>query len=117
MRNALMILVAVSAVLATRAHAADPAPATHRYHDVNGAKLYVETFGHGRPIVFLHGGLNFFDLNFARQRDYFARFRKVVGIDRTGHGHSPHTAQPFTYHRMSEDMAAVIEQLGLAPWT
>lgn len=113
MRKPWIILAAVLAVLATRAHAADPAPATQRYYEVHGAKLYVETFGAGRPIVFLHGGLNFFDLNFASQRDYFARFYKVVGIDRTGHGHSPDTAQPFSYDRMAEDMAAVIEQLGL----
>ena len=112
------IAITVAAACATAAMPAHPGgsgTATHRYHEVHGSKLYVETFGTGAPIVFLHGGLRFFDTNFARQRDYFASFRKVIGIDRSGHGHSPDTAQPFSYVQMAEDTAAVIEQLGLGP--
>jgi pimeloyl-ACP methyl ester carboxylesterase len=89
--------------------------ATRSYRDVRGAKVYVETFGTGAPLVFLHGGLVFFDNNFAQQRDYFASFRKVIGFDRRGHGHSPDDAQPFSYKEMSEDTAALIEQLGVGP--
>lgn len=97
------------------AHAAGSAAASHRYYEVDGSRLYVETVGSGPPIVFLHGGIRFFETNFAKQRDYFASFRKVIGIDRRGHGHSPDTAQPFSYVQMAKDMAAVIEQLGVAP--
>lgn len=89
--------------------------AAHRFYDVHGSKVYVETAGTGAPIVFLHGGLRFFETNFARQRDYFASFRKVIGIDRRGHGHSPDTDQPFSYVEMAEETAAVIEQLNLGP--
>jgi pimeloyl-ACP methyl ester carboxylesterase len=95
------------------AHADAGVETTGRYHEVDGSKVYVETFGQGAPIVFLHGGLRFFDTNFAAQRDYFASFRKVVGIDRRGHGHSPDTEQPFSYAQMARDTAAVIEQLEL----
>jgi pimeloyl-ACP methyl ester carboxylesterase len=112
----LFLIVAVAcAAAATPAYPDASAIPTHRYHDVHGARLYVETFGSGAPIVFLHGGLVFFETNFASQRDYFASFRKVIGIDRSGHGHSPDTAQPFSYIQMAEDTAAVIEQLGLGP--
>jgi pimeloyl-ACP methyl ester carboxylesterase len=97
------------------AHADERATATYGYYDVHGAKVYVETIGSGAPIVFLHGGLRFFETNFAKQRDYFASFRRVIGIDRTGHGHSPDSAQPFSYVQMAKDTAAVIEQLGLGP--
>jgi len=103
------------AAAATTAHADGGAAATARYLDVRGSKVYVQTVGSGAPIVFLHGGLRFFDTNFAKQRDYFASFRKVVGIDRGGHGHSPDNGQPFSYAQMAEDTAAVIEQLGLGP--
>lgn len=108
-----LMLAAVCATAALDLDAADSSIATHRYHDVHGAKLYVETVGSGAPIVFLHGGLRFFATNFATQRDYFASFRTVIGIDRAGHGHSPDTAQPLSYVQMAEDTAAVIEQLGL----
>lgn len=94
---------------------AEDAAATSRYYDVRGARLYVQKLGSGAPIVFLHGGIRYFETNFARQRDYFASSRTVIGIDRRGHGHSPDTAQPFSYVQMAEDMAAVIEQLGVAP--
>jgi pimeloyl-ACP methyl ester carboxylesterase len=82
---------------------------------VNGAALYTETLGHGSPIVFLHGGLLFFDNNYRLQRDYFAADHTVIGIDQRGHGHSADTPGPLSYRQMSEDTAAVIEQLKLGP--
>ncbi len=82
---------------------------------VRGSQLYIESFGHGRPILFLHGGLHFFDNSFGPQRDYFSSFRQVIGIDQRGHGHSPDTPAPFSYREMAEDTAAVITQLGIGP--
>jgi pimeloyl-ACP methyl ester carboxylesterase len=94
------------------AHAEDP-NGTQRLYEVRGARLYVETFGHGPPILFLHGGMNFFDNNFANQREYFAAYRTVIGIDQRGHGHSPDGPWTLSYKLMADDTAAVIEQLGL----
>lgn len=94
---------------------ADPAAATHRFCVVNGARLYVEILGKGPPILFLHGGLLFFDSNFRNQRDYFATFRTVIGIDQRGHGHSPDVAGPISYQIMADDTAAVLQQLGVGP--
>jgi pimeloyl-ACP methyl ester carboxylesterase len=110
-----MLAVACAMGAATPAECADDAAGTGRYVEARGAKFYVQTFGSGAPIVFLHGGLNFFDNMFAGQRDVFATYRKVIGIDRRGHGHSPDNAEPFSYREMAEDMAAVIEQLGVGP--
>ncbi len=108
-------LAAAIVATAIPAFSEDRAPETRGYLDVRGSKIYVETFGSGTPIVFLHGGLLYFDNSFAKQRDYFASTRKVIGIDRPGHGHSPDNGRPFTYQEMAEDMAAVIEQLGIGP--
>jgi hypothetical protein len=47
---------------------ADSSNGTQRYYEVRGAKLYTQIYGHGPPIVFLHGGLAFFDNSFAKQR-------------------------------------------------
>src|SRR5437763_12952774 len=109
-KSVAIVLAAVCTFSLMPAHADAGEVAAHRYYTVNGASLYVETFGSGPPIVFLHGGLGFFDMNFARQRDYFAPSRKVIGIDRRGHGHSPDTAEPFSYQGMADDTAAVLEQ-------
>ena len=88
---------------------------TRGFIEVRGTKLNVETFGSGAPIVFLHGGIVYFDNNFMKQRDYFASFRRVIGFDRRGHGHSPDHDRPFAYQEMADDTAALIEQLGVGP--
>jgi pimeloyl-ACP methyl ester carboxylesterase len=82
---------------------------------VHGARLYTQSFGSGTPVVFLHGGMHHFDNTFAQQRDFFAAFRRVIGIDQRGHGHSPDNDQPFSYREMAEDTAAVIQRLALGP--
>lgn len=84
-------------------------------HPVRGARLHVQTYGSGAPIVFLHGGLHHFEDTFPQQRDFFAAFRHVIGIDQRGHGRSPDSAAPFSYREMAEDTAALIGQLGLGP--
>lgn len=95
--------------------AAQPLSIAHRWVEVHGSKLYVETSGRGAPIVFLHGGLHHFDNTFALQRDDFAATRTVIGIDQRGHGHSPDDARPFSYKTMADDTAAVIQQMGVGP--
>ena len=108
-------ILAVVPVLAPMATSADSTGSTQRYYEVRGAKLYTQIYGRGRPIVFLHGGMAFFDNSFARQRDYFSTFRTVIGIDQRGHGHSPDGPWSLSYKMMADDTAAIIEQLGLGP--
>src|SRR6204780_261924 len=108
------MLATVSVIASIGANPEDT-PSTHRYYEVRGAKLYVQTYAHGAPIVFLHGGMVFFDNSFAKQRDYFATYRTVVGIDQRGYGHSPDGPWTLSYQIMADDTAAVIEQLGLGP--
>jgi pimeloyl-ACP methyl ester carboxylesterase len=108
------ILTAIVA-LATGAAYADDLSGTHRYVEVRGAKLYTQIYGHGPAIVFLHGGMAFFDNSFAKQRDYFATYRTVVGIDQRGYGHSPDGPWSLSYQMMADDTAAIVEQLGLGP--
>jgi pimeloyl-ACP methyl ester carboxylesterase len=106
------LFTAFSMLASFGAHSDDVA-GTHRYFEVRGAKLYTQTYGHGAPIIFLHGGTVFFDNNFANQRDYFATYRTVIGIDQRGHGHSPDGPWSLSYKMMADDTAAIIEQLGL----
>jgi pimeloyl-ACP methyl ester carboxylesterase len=94
---------------------ADSPSGTQRYIEVRGARLYTQIYGHGPPILFLHGGMAFFDNSFAKQRDYFSPFRTVIGIDQRGHGHSPDGPWSLSYKLMADDTAAIIEQLGLGP--
>jgi pimeloyl-ACP methyl ester carboxylesterase len=115
MNNFTAVILTAVAALAPAAAYADGPSATQRYIEVRGAKLYTQIYGHGPPIVFLHGGMVFFDNSFAKQRDYFSAFRTVIGIDQRGHGHSPDGPWSLSYKLMADDTAAIIEQLGLGP--
>ena len=115
MNNFTRAVLALVGALATAAGYADSPSATQRFYEVRGAKLYTQMYGHGAPIVFLHGGMAFFDNSFAKQRDYFAVYRTVIGIDQRGHGHSPDGPWSLSYKMMADDTAAIIEQLGLGP--
>jgi pimeloyl-ACP methyl ester carboxylesterase len=107
--------LATVCVLTCAAAYPDSPSTTQRFYEVPGAKLYTQTFGRGPPVVFLHGGMLFFDNNFAKQRDYFAAYRTVIGIDQRGRGHSPDGPWTLSYKVMADDAAAVVEQLGLGP--
>ena len=109
-----LIFAALTALFPGFAHADSP-NGTQRYYEVRGAKLSTEISGHGLPVVFLHGGMMFFDNSFDKQRDYFSTFRTVIGIDQRGHGHSPDGPWALSYKMMADDTAVVIEQLGRGP--
>lgn len=106
------MLLLLAGTEATAGGIATQALSGQLYH-VNGVQLFVEMSGSGAPILFLHGGLSDFDADFARQEAYFATFRKVIGVDQRGHGHSPDTDQAFSYRQMAEDTAALLQQLNV----
>jgi pimeloyl-ACP methyl ester carboxylesterase len=88
---------------------------TGEYYFVNGAKIYTESIGRGSPVLFLHGGLMFFDNAYVQQRDYFAAHHRVIGIDQRGHGHSPDGPWQLSYQLMADDTAAIIQKLKVGP--
>jgi pimeloyl-ACP methyl ester carboxylesterase len=108
-----LALAAAMLVAATAAPVA--VPGTAKYYQVGAAKLYVETSGGGPPILFLHGGMMFYDNSFANQRSYFAADHLLIGIDQRGHGHSPDGPWSLSYKLMADDTAAILEQLGVGP--
>jgi pimeloyl-ACP methyl ester carboxylesterase len=80
-----------------------------------GTMLAYEDRGAGKPaFVFVHGwtcNRSFF----APQAEYFARRHRVVSVDLRGHGESDKPQGPYTRAQDAEDIAYVIEQLGLGP--
>jgi pimeloyl-ACP methyl ester carboxylesterase len=105
--------IGFSVLTCVAAHAQNKA--SHEYYFVNGAKLYTESLGQGTPVLFLHGGLMFFDNAYAQQRDYFAVHHRVIGIDQRGHGHSPDGPWQLSYQLMADDTAALIQKLKVGP--
>jgi pimeloyl-ACP methyl ester carboxylesterase len=109
-RFCMALLLMFAETVASAAGSAQP-EGNGRLVDANGVRLFVEISGTGAPILFLHGGLSYFDAAFPKQAAYFATFRTVIGVDQRGHGHSPDTDQEFSYRQMAEDTAALLTEL------
>jgi pimeloyl-ACP methyl ester carboxylesterase len=78
-----------------------------------GSSLYWASFGHGEPLLLLHGGAGNSD-HWANQLAAFAEQFRVIVVDSRGHGRSTRDQQPLSYALMADDVVAVMDALGLA---
>src|SRR4029453_11171761 len=84
------------------------------YASVNGLQLYYETYGSGRPLVLLHGGLMTIDLNFGPLLGPLAADRQVIAGEPQGHGHTVDTERPMTIEALAGDVVALLDHLEIA---
>jgi pimeloyl-ACP methyl ester carboxylesterase len=113
-KTGVYLLAAASLFLSCAAAAAGPA-ATGSLLQVHGAQIYVQVAGHGRPLLFLHGGMQSFEGSFSGQKAAFGASHTLIGIDQRGHGRSPDGPWALSYQLMADDTAAILGQLGLGP--
>src|SRR3981081_3226505 len=83
-----------------------------KYAEVNGINLYYETHGTGRPLILLHGGLGSGEM-FGPVLPILAERHHVVAVDLQGHGRTADIDRPLDVRLMADDIAALIEHLGL----
>jgi len=82
------------------------------YADVNGINLYYEIHGTGRPLVLLHGGLGASEM-FGPALEQLAASHQVIAVDLQGHGRTADVDRPIRIETMAEDIAALIDHLGI----
>ena len=82
------------------------------YASVNGIDLYYETHSTGRPLVLLHGGLGSGEM-FGPVLPSFTDHHQVILVDLQGHGRTADIDRPIDVRLMADDVAALIEHLGL----
>ena len=85
---------------------------TGTYAAVNGLDLYYETHGSGRPIVLLHGGLGSGEM-FGPVLHTLAADHQVILPDLQAHGRTADIDRPIDIRLMADDIAALIDHLGL----
>jgi pimeloyl-ACP methyl ester carboxylesterase len=83
-----------------------------QYAEVNGINLYYETIGDGRPLILLHGGLGSGEM-FGPVRPALAESHQVIAVDLQGHGRTADIDRPIDVSLMADDIAALIDHLGL----
>src|SRR5262245_23815806 len=83
------------------------------YAPVNGVNLYYEVHGSGgTPLILIHGGLGIVGM-FAPILPSLAETRQVIGVELQGHGHTADIDRSFSCEDMADDIASLINYLGL----
>ncbi len=84
--------------------------AAGKFYDVNGIKLYAETYGAGKPLLMLHGNggnIGAFSKNIA----FFAKHFKVIAVDSRAQGKSVDTGSALTFEMIADDFAELMNQM------
>jgi pimeloyl-ACP methyl ester carboxylesterase len=88
-----------------------PVPLTSGYVPVNGIRMFYAEFGHGPPLLLLHGGL--------ANSNYWGyvvpilvrHHYRVIVVDSRGHGRSTRTSQPYSYDLMADDVIKALDYM------
>jgi pimeloyl-ACP methyl ester carboxylesterase len=88
-----------------------PTPTESGYADVNGIKLWYQTYGEGDPLILIHGGFVSTEV-FGENIALLAEHRRVIGVDLQGHGGTGPLGRPMTFEAMATDIAELIKFLG-----
>jgi pimeloyl-ACP methyl ester carboxylesterase len=84
-----------------------------QYADINGIRIYYETYGTGRPVLVVHGGTGAIEL-MHYQISALAASRFVIAPDSRAHGRSSDSNQPLSYDLMANDMLKLLDKLNIA---
>jgi pimeloyl-ACP methyl ester carboxylesterase len=87
-----------------------PTPVKSGYASVNDISIWYATFGHGTPVILLHGGLA--NANYWGELvPTLAPYYQVIVMDSRGHGRSSRDTQPYGYDVMASDVLALMDFL------
>lgn len=120
-----VVMLSLLLAAGSETNAAEPSgagePATERaipaadpgsYAEVRGQKLYYRISGQGPNLLLLHGGLSSGE-DFRGILPVLAESFRVITVDRSGHGRSSDSGEPFVYASMAEETKAFLDLLGI----
>jgi pimeloyl-ACP methyl ester carboxylesterase len=83
------------------------------YADVNGIRMYYETYGpeRGVPLVLLHGGGSTIDVTWGRILPFLARDRRVIAVEEQAHGRTSDRNAPLRFETSADDVAELLKHL------
>ncbi len=85
-------------------------PAAGKYYTVRGIKLYVETYGQGRPLLLTHGNGGSIGA-FSKTIPFFQQHHFVIAVDSRAHGKSLDPADSLSFEMIADDFAALLDQM------
>src|SRR5918992_54799 len=82
------------------------------YIEANGLRIYYEAYGEGEPLLLIHGGTATCR-SWASHLPAFTEHFRVFAPDSRAHGRTDNPAGELEYRAMADDVAALIDALGL----
>ena len=106
------VLLIVTIVLAVyQSEGQQIKPSSSGYAPVNGTKVYYEVFGHGMPLILLHGAFYTIDMNWGQLIPGLSKTRKVIAIEMQGHGHTPFSERKLDITTLASDVEKLMDYL------
>ncbi len=90
-------------------------PVKSGHAPANGIQVYYQIHGEreGTPLVLLAGGGSTIEVTYGRILPFFAQHRRVIALDEQNHGRSGHRTIPERFTDSADDVAAVLQHLGV----
>ena len=108
-----VFLISINPGVAQQAQNAGKKPTLSGYAPVNGLRVYYEIYGEGEPVILLHGAYMTIGLNWAQIIPELSENRQVIALEMQGHGRTADTERPFSYAKLADDVAGVMEHLDI----
>ena len=81
---------------------------------VNGIDMYYEVHGtSGEPLVLIHGAYMTIPSNWDAMIPTLSQTHQVIAVELQGHGRTSDRDTPITYEGMADDIAALLDTLGV----
>ncbi len=106
MRKTLQVVALLTAVAAT-------ARGQGQYANVNGLRMYYETYGSGTPLVLIHGGGSTIQTSFSEIIPALAKKHRVIAVELQAHGRTSDRNAPETFEQDADDVAELLKQLNV----
>ncbi len=90
-----------------------PTPEKSGMAPVDGISMYYAIYGHGTPLLLIHGGLSSSDV-WAGVIPLLAKQHEVIVADSRGQGRSTQTSERLTYTLMANDYVALLDYLNVS---
>ncbi len=84
------------------------------YSEVNGLHMYYEIYGHGKPLVLIHGGGSTIETSFGKLIPLLANRRQIIGVELQAHGHTNDRNTDLSFEQDADDVATLLNNLEIA---
>lgn len=115
MRSLPVLALALCVLFAPQVHADWPSPEGTQRVEVNGYPITYQETGSGEPLVLVHGSLNDYRIWYAQAPEFAKKYRVITMSLRHYYPEQwDGKGQDFSVSQHAEDVAALIQRLGLS---